>query len=326
METKNKVIPHLSDPELGYIVGQGEYSITLSEQQHDDISKMHEAGFEAAEVSQFVGELATAGLDALRAQREVERARTGLESFREATKELLENPSEPGWGNFDFGGGVQVKARETSYSGGIANGIDQRKRLSMIREGESARVSFAQRKGTKDVVFEGMLLSQGLRGSGRGVKLLEFFMEGVGATGRKLMGTSTINKPLIVRDLREAGFTVDPADNKAVIEAILLPLVASPEEAPEEKAEAPPVVFIRGGYKKVELARKNSLSGDGRSFYLVANDPVDHTKVDPEFADEHKKLQDTLNNQTSKEAVQEVLDKMAIKLNTRWKPPKRSTK
>lgn len=66
-------------------------------------------------------------------------------------------------------------------------------------------------------IFLGMLLNDENRGSGQGERLIEYFMQHVGAIEGEFAGTGLIHKPLISLQLGRVGLQAEEADFRAML-------------------------------------------------------------------------------------------------------------
>lgn len=330
-ETENRVIPHPSDHELGYIVGGGEYSMTLTDKQREEIKQYEDAGIPQPEVDQFVREIASAEIQARRTGKLVKAILLHEDAITELGTIIREDKDSgstgeketEGWGSFMLSGG-EATFKEKPYLVGESNGLHERKKIEAKLGPDMAQVSFAQRLGSKEITLEGILLSGDLRGRGRGVALLESFMEGARRKGLKLVGTSTIRKPLIAKTLKEAGFRVDSRDEDSRIEATLLGETQVTQDSGEEDATVP-VVLVNGNEEAVRRAVAESRSKDGRTFYVVANNPDDMVRghsVSPEYQALHRQVVEEISALPDEKSKRNAIERRMVTLGVRWSLPR----
>jgi predicted GNAT family acetyltransferase len=318
LETKDLIKTHPSDPERGYSIDGREFLLSLDPSKLKAIEGLRKGGTSQSDIDRFVAEL-EAG------QQQIARAhgrRTAIEvggkvvheldtlvSFSHEDSSLEDQPM--GWGTVMLLG-KETKFRESTYNGGQNNGLYARKRIEARHGAGVARVSYAQRLDTNEIIIEGLLLSEDLRGQGMGLELLQLFMEGAKRKGLTIKETSSIRKPMIAKLLEKAGFSVHPEDKKDKITATILGETRVDTQLGDEEKTVP-VVHVDGDADAIKKAIDESQS-NGQTHYVVANGSDVGESM-------HKELVDKIDTLPTEEEKRRELGKRRVTLGVRWLPP-----
>lgn len=106
-------------------------------------------------------------------------------------------------------------------------------------------------------IFLGMLLNDEHRGSGQGERLIEYFIENVGATEGEFSGTGLIHKPVISLQLANFGLRAVDDDYQAVL---------LPRSKYDKYPDSPNITVLDD---RVENRLRVVESVDGNRFYRV---------------------------------------------------------
>ncbi len=339
---------HIPPQGVGFVFGDYSDPVLIKDEQ-DYLKTEHEAAPDVGatiEVAALAGSLIAERLISQQTSKSIASAK----EYSEATQSTLEKYPETAHDTFEFEPGIAVHISDKEYNPKgratqqlFGKGIFQSRKMTAVRDGNKAIVSYARRRGSSEVVLEGFYISPSLRGEGKGVELINKFMDRMRVEKRRLTRTETIRKPGISLTLEKAGFTLDPADKSQGIHVVVLP--KTPQEIATEKStdiEIPPLVFVSGERKpdmsqeqvlkqirkELNLANGSSMrmNRSGKEFYRIANDSDNPTKVNAGFNSNLKIYLDKIANASSQEQARSIRKSASTILGKRWVPPKRKNK